>query len=131
MPAHRCVAAILRSGRRVLLCHRSPARDWFPNCWDLPGGHIEPGESESEALARELQEELGVVLEPPHRPPFASLRDDDGTVELGLWLLDYDGPIPNRSPAEHDDLQWFSAEELTGLPLADDAYRPLLLRALI
>jgi 8-oxo-dGTP diphosphatase len=40
----RIVAAFLRDGNRVLLCHRSAARRWYPDVWDLPGGHVEDGE---------------------------------------------------------------------------------------
>ncbi len=40
--------------------HRSPERRWFPDVWDLPGGHVEPGEDERTALRRELREEVGV-----------------------------------------------------------------------
>ena len=38
----RIVTALLRDGNRVLLCHRSPRRRWYPDVWDLPGGHVEP-----------------------------------------------------------------------------------------
>ena len=53
------VAALVREGR-VLLVHRSPNRRAYPGVWDLPGGHIETGESELTALTREMREELGV-----------------------------------------------------------------------
>ncbi|MGO9900150.1 MAG: NUDIX domain-containing protein [Solirubrobacteraceae bacterium] len=47
-------AAILIRAGRVLLCHRSPERRWSPGVWDLPGGHIEPGEAPGAAVAREV-----------------------------------------------------------------------------
>jgi 8-oxo-dGTP pyrophosphatase MutT (NUDIX family) len=50
-------AALVREGR-VLLVHRSPNRRAYPDVWDLPGGHIETGETELAALTREMHEEL-------------------------------------------------------------------------
>ena len=46
----------------VLLVHRHPLREWYPDCWDLVGGHVEKGESPGEAVIRECLEELGVHL---------------------------------------------------------------------
>ena len=46
----RIVTAVLRDGNRVLLCHRSAGRRWYPDVWDLPGGHAEEGEDPKESL---------------------------------------------------------------------------------
>jgi 8-oxo-dGTP diphosphatase len=53
------VAAILEREGRVLICQRKPGQ-WHPLQWEFPGGKVEPGESPHEALARELEEELGI-----------------------------------------------------------------------
>jgi 8-oxo-dGTP diphosphatase len=64
MTEHDVVGAVLVDRSRVLLCHRRPDRAWYPDVWDLPGGHLEPGESSLAALGRECREELGIdVLE--------------------------------------------------------------------
>src|SRR5690348_16445080 len=55
------VGALVREGR-VLLVHRRRDKRARPDLWDLPGGLMEPGESELDALTRELHEELGVLL---------------------------------------------------------------------
>jgi 8-oxo-dGTP diphosphatase len=54
------VAAILRRGEQVLICRRT-ARQSHPLQWEFPGGKVEPGETPAQALARELQEELGIT----------------------------------------------------------------------
>ncbi|HEY8319921.1 MAG TPA: NUDIX domain-containing protein [Amnibacterium sp.] len=64
----RVSVGVLIRGGRVLLCHRVVEKVHDPDRWDFPGGHVEPGESDGEALARELEEEVGVVVEPPSRP---------------------------------------------------------------
>ena len=55
------MTGLMRRGGRALLVHRAPGRRWYPDCWDLPGGHVEDGETQAEALRRELGEELGVT----------------------------------------------------------------------
>ena len=57
------VAAVVeRSDRRLLIGQRR-AHDTSPLKWEFPGGKVEPGESPEQALARELSEELGAILQ--------------------------------------------------------------------
>src|SRR3954463_12483330 len=53
------VAAIIEHEGRILICQRTPAQS-HPLKWEFPGGKVEPGETPAEALARELDEELGI-----------------------------------------------------------------------
>jgi len=53
------VAAILEREGRALICQRMP-KQAHPLKWEFPGGKVEPGETPEQALARELEEELGV-----------------------------------------------------------------------
>jgi 8-oxo-dGTP pyrophosphatase MutT (NUDIX family) len=97
--------------------------------WDLPGGHIEPSESAADAVARELREELAITVTPPADPPFAVIAGPD--FDLPVWLLTaWVGQISNAAPAEHDDLAWFTASELSGLRFLSDSYPGLVARAL-
>lgn len=58
----RVAAAVLvRDDGKVLLAQRLPATP-YPGYWEFPGGKLEPGESAREALARELEEELGIAV---------------------------------------------------------------------
>jgi 8-oxo-dGTP diphosphatase len=120
-PKARIVVALLRDGDRVLLCHRSPRRRWYPDVWDLPGGHVEPGELPGAALARELREELGIDIAVPSGPPVQEVRAD--TFDMQIWLIEaWTGSPVNVAPDEHDAIAWFTEDALGELSLAHDSY---------
>jgi 8-oxo-dGTP diphosphatase len=54
------VAGIIERQGRCLICRRKREQS-HPLKWEFPGGKVEPGETPEQALARELQEELGIV----------------------------------------------------------------------
>lgn len=71
----RVVAGVLRRGDAILVTRRAD-RPGRPGQWEFPGGKVEPGEGEEEALRRELAEELGcevvvgaLLLRHRHRYP--------------------------------------------------------------
>ena len=55
------VAALIRQEDRFLICQR-PADKPRALLWEFPGGKVEAGEDERQALIRECREELGVEL---------------------------------------------------------------------
>lgn len=120
------VAALVRDGL-VLLVHRHPARPAYPDCWDLVGGHVEPGESPRRAVVRECLEELGVHV---HDPAPFPITIDDPALELHAFLVtSWDGEPVNAASDEHDDLRWFRLDDLAGLVLANPAGLPSILGA--
>ena len=112
--------ALVRDGR-VLLVHRRVGRLHFPDCWDLPGGHVEPGEQPSDALVRELQEELGVRAVVSGSPVLRieyEADTDDGAV-LAVWVIRrWRGEPMNAAEDEHDELRWVSLRELDRLHIS-------------
>lgn len=55
----RVVAALIEREGRILIAQRGPEDRWAGK-WEFPGGKMEPGETPEQALARELDEELGI-----------------------------------------------------------------------
>ena len=117
-PIPIAVAALVRDGL-VLLAHRHPSRKWYPDCWDLVGGHVGTGESPHEAVIRECFEELGVHVH-DHLPIPVTFNDPTLDVHARL-VTRWDGNPVNSAPEEHDDLRWFLPTQLSGLKLADPA----------
>lgn len=123
---HIAIALLVRDGR-ALLAHRHPGRRWYPDIWDLVGGHIEPGETPEEAVRRECLEEIGVSVGALHPLP---LTLTSTTVQSHAFLVtEWTGEPANLTPDEHDDLAWFTPEQLEPLALADPSYLPQLVEA--
>lgn len=125
---HVSCGLLVRAGR-VFLVHRSPLKDKYFNVWDLPGGHLEPGENSRQALVREHREELNVEVAPPGGK--ALLTRQEANLFLEVWRVDeWDGEIINAAPDEHDDFGWFSLNEAISLDLADGEYQALFKQVL-
>jgi mutator protein MutT len=113
------VAVIVHDGK-LLLGHRHPRRRWYPNCWDLIGGHIEQGETSAEAVVRECREELSIAVRDAH--PIENPVEIP-TVNLHTFLVSsWEGDPINSAPDEHDALAWFMPDQLGGLRFADHSY---------
>lgn len=121
------VAALVRDGL-VLLVHRHPSRQNYPDCWDLVGGHVEPDELPDQAVRRECLEELGVRI---HNPVPIPMTISNPALELHAFLVTHwDGEPVNAEPEEHDDLRWFHPTDLANLTLANPTGLPNILNAI-
>ena len=104
---------MIRAEDRFLVIRRSQ-QVRAPGMYCFPGGAIEPGETEQQALVRELAEELAVAGQPVRRlwesvTPWG--------VHLAWWLAQVDDPaaiVPQ--PAEVESCHWLTAAEIRLLP---------------
>src|SRR5258707_8754423 len=100
------------SGVEVLICQRKPDQPMSLK-WEFPGGKIEAGESSEDALARELNEELGITAVIGRR--VARIRHkyrNGGTIDLQFFVVrEFDGDLENRI---FNDMRWTPLTELPG-----------------
>jgi 8-oxo-dGTP diphosphatase len=100
-------AAIIVDGK-VLACARSDPPE-MAGMWEFPGGKVEPGESDVEALVRECEEELGVRVAVGER-----VGEDvvlgHGRALLRVFTAELLAGVPQA--LEHEELRWLGAEEL-------------------
>jgi 8-oxo-dGTP diphosphatase len=126
--SHEVVAALIIQSQKVLLGLRSATRTFYPDVWDMFGGHVEPGEGHEETLVRELQEELGIT---PNQWKYLetltfSLSEPSDQMTVHLFLVtSWKGTPFNRQPEEHSVIHWFSLAEAAQLRLADPIYPSL------
>lgn len=109
----RVVAAVVERDGRYLVARRPPHHR-HGGLWEFPGGKVEPGESDQQATARELREELAVqVLDVG---PIVAHHADPGTAFVIVFRrTDIEG---DPQAIEHSALAWCTVEELRRLQMA-------------
>jgi 8-oxo-dGTP diphosphatase len=110
MPTQIVVAGAVICGSKVLVAQRDRPPH-LAGRWELPGGKVVPGETERDALARELAEELGL-----HAADIAvgDRLGDDIAVDGMMTLRAYRVRLIRGAPRAHDHraLRWVTAAEL-------------------
>jgi 8-oxo-dGTP diphosphatase len=107
------VAAVIIVDGRVLAAERSAPPE-VAGRWEFPGGKVEPGETDAQALARECLEELGVRVAVGERVgPDVPLAHGRAVLRVfAVELLNEDIP----EALEHTSLRWLAADELDIVP---------------
>lgn len=103
-------ALIFDEEGRILACRRPPEDVWG-GWWEFPGGKVDAGELPSQALAREISEELGIIVEPISIIASLEHEYEDRFVTLDIWNCGIVEPV-SISPTEHDEIRWLSRESL-------------------
>ncbi|MGD9722574.1 MAG: NUDIX domain-containing protein [Pirellulales bacterium] len=108
-PRRRGAVAVVLRRDRFLVIRRS-AHVVAPGALCFPGGAIEPGENEEQALVREFQEELGRAVRPVRR---VWQSTTPWRIELAWWLAELpEHAEPQANPAEVESVHWLTREEM-------------------
>lgn len=115
-------AAIIRDGK-VLIVRRGAGV--ATGVYTLPGGVVEVGETVTEAVVREIREEVGMAIEPLAPAGYREMiaRDKDGRVKGHFVILCFAArwiagePVPD--PTEIAEAAWRYPDELAGLKTTD------------
>lgn len=115
MDTIRVVCGIIFKEDKILLCRRK-AEISLGGYWEFPGGKIEPNESESEALIRELKEELSIKVEVQKHFKTTLHRYEQVQIELIAYFCKF--IQTDFVLTDHDDIQWVKKIELLNFNLA-------------
>lgn len=117
------VGAILINDDQILLVRR--ANPPLQGQWSIPGGLVETGETISQAIIREVQEETGLTVEPVKLVEVFEriLRDQRSRVQYHYVLMDYlcrviEGEA--RPGSDVTELLWASVDSLEELSVAPE-----------
>jgi 8-oxo-dGTP diphosphatase len=108
------VAAVIRDEKGRILLSRRPEGTHMAGLWEFPGGKVDEGEAPAAALARELDEELGVRAEIGEPVTFAVHEEPGMRILLLFFNANLDGARP--AAREGQQLAWVAAEDLPGYP---------------
>ncbi len=86
----------------------------YPNMWDIPGGHVEAGESPGKCIMREMKEEMDLVLD--KFDLFSKIEFED-RIEYTFWAR-ADLNIAEIELTEGQKLKWFTRDEAKQTHLA-------------
>lgn len=114
------IACIAFNDKKVLIAHRNPT-GCMGNRWEFPGGKVEEGEDEKEAVVREFEEEFGVKVQVGEQIANATFKHNGTERELHAYLITvpHDGMTEKYVLTEHTEYRWAEVAEIPTLNFVD------------
>ncbi|WP_086565152.1 NUDIX domain-containing protein [Streptomyces africanus] len=127
MEQRQAIVAVLRRGDRVLAIRRGPgvAR---PGYWQPLSGKLEPGETQEQAVVREVREEVGLTVVPLAK--VWESETDDRLFRLHWWTARADTGQVVPDPGEVAEIRWVTPREFLALDPVFDGDREFFERIL-
>lgn len=115
LPIVDVVAAIIEQDGKILLARRDASSD-LAGLWEFPGGKVEAGETQPQALIRELQEELAIDVQVEGWVASHDTCQTARIICLHAWrVTGFSGEITLRC---HSEFVWVSPQQAFDYPLA-------------
>jgi ADP-ribose pyrophosphatase YjhB (NUDIX family) len=112
-----CVGAVIHDGRgRLLLIRRG--QDPGRGLWSLPGGRVEPGETDHQAVVREVAEETGLGVRPGRLVGQVVLAAPSGPdYQVSDYACEVLGGDTPTAGTDAEDARWVNADDYPRLPV--------------
>jgi mutator protein MutT len=107
------VCGLIHRDGKIFVARRAKTKAAFPDKFELPGGHVEPGENLKAALMRELSEELGIKVEIGQAVD-AFTFSSGGIFKCEVFFLCQitdKSQEPVLNPSDHSEGRWLAENE--------------------
>lgn len=113
---HRSVAGVAFKNNTILVAQRLPPGE-MSNTWEFPGGKVDPGEQDRDALVREFEEEFSIRITVHDFIGKSTFIHNAKQYELNAYEIRL--PHEDLQLHFHSRIQWLTLPEIERLPLAD------------
>ena len=112
----KVVAALIEKEGKVLIARRTTGNKEVIGKWEFPGGKVEHGETEEQAIAREIKEEFDLVIKAKNFLINNECKYPNKSIDLRLYMCKYiSGEFKLH---DHSEYKWVEANELLNYDLA-------------
>mgnify|MGYP002853316881 CR=1 FL=1 len=114
------IACIAFEGRKVFIAHRNPTGQ-MGGRWEFPGGKVESGESDEQAIVRELKEEFGVQVEVGQKIAETTFKHNGEDFSLHGYLVHFphNGLDKKFTLTEHTEYDWVELAKIPTMNFVD------------
>jgi 8-oxo-dGTP diphosphatase len=115
----RVVGAMLQNAEGRYLITQRPPKATLPLLWEFPGGRVEEGESDEQALAREIREEMGVDVQVLEQALHTHHDYPTYDIDFRVFRCRLTSPESSIQHLRVNDHRWVTLEEISQYQFPD------------